>query len=139
MIQRSFKRGSVGAWSVTGYEKWGADMKVVNWDNDGIRNRVDHDTPFMEIALPGRRMIRLWWTPVRAYGPQVLALIYGDDTPLYWVSGGCGYNKTHAALETCFDELGKEPRGFSSSQDLYRYHVGGNFYRVPVRDWLKRS
>ena len=111
-------------------------MKPVNWDNSRIRNLVDHETPFMEIALPENRTIRLYWTKGGTYGPQVLSMIY-DDTPLYNITGGCGYNKTHAALKTCFDELERAPRGFKSSQDLYPYHVGGNFYRVPKKDWLK--
>ena len=112
-------------------------MKQVNWDNSRIRNLVDGETPFMEIELPERRRIRLYWTKGGAYGPQVMALIYGGDDVLHETTGGCGYNKTHAALETCFDELGRMPRGFDKTQDLYPYHVGGNFYRVPKKDWLK--
>jgi hypothetical protein len=114
-------------------------MKKVNWDNAAVRNRVDHDTPFLVLDLPDRRCIKLWWTPGGAYGPQVLALIYGRDTPLYWVTGGCGYSKEHAALEMCFHELGRAPRGFSDTQSLFGFHVGGNYHRVSRRDWLKYS
>jgi len=116
-------------------------MKKVNWDNSRIRSLVDRETPFMEIEFlaldTGEHMIRLYWTKGGAYGPQVASLIYGGDDVLYSVTGGCGYNKTHAALETCFDELGHAPRGFDKSQDLYPYHVGGNYYCVSEKDWME--
>jgi len=113
-------------------------MKPVNWDNSRIRNLVDHGTPFKEIELPERRTIRLYWTKGGEYGPQVAALLYGGEDVLYEVTGGCGYNKEYSALEYCFHELGKAPRGFKRhDQELYNYHVGGNFYRVPKKHWLK--
>jgi len=115
-------------------------MKKVNWQSSRIRNLVDGSTPFIEIALPERRTIRLWWTKGGAYGPQVMAILYGhgDGDALYTVTGGCGYSKQHAALETCFWHLGRAPRGFDRyDQDLHRYHIGGNFHRVPVKDWLR--
>jgi hypothetical protein len=121
--------------------KWqprkGEKMKKVNWESSRVRNLVDGETPFMEIDLPERRAIRLWWTKGGAYGPQVMAILYGDEDALYTVTDGCGYSKTHAALEECFRELGRAPRGFERhDQDLHRYRVGGNYYRVPVKDWM---
>jgi len=114
-------------------------MKKVNWQSSRIRNLVDGSTPFMEIALPEKRTIRLWWTRGGAYGPQVMAILYGhgDGEALYTLTSGCGYSKTHAALEECFMELGRAPRGFKHlNQYLHSYLVGGNYYRVPVKDWL---
>ena len=112
-------------------------MKPVNWDNDRIRNRVDHDTPFMVIDVPDRRQIRLYDTPGGAYGKQVMAVLYGGDDVLVTTTGGCGYDKTSAALDECFSELGRMPRGFKwRDQRLDGYHVGGNYYRVPVKDWM---
>ena len=111
-------------------------MKPVNWDSDRVRNRVDHDTPFMVLDVQGDRQIRLYGTPCGAYGPQVMALLYGGDDVLVTTTGGCGYDKMHAALERCFSELGRAPRGFKwHDQRLYAFHVGGNYYRVPVKDW----
>ena len=116
-------------------------MKPVNWNNSRIRNLVDHETPFTEIDLPERRIIRLWWTKGGMYGPQVMALIYHvgpNEEPLYTITSGCGYDKTYHALEECFCELGKMPRGFKcTDQSLHGFHVGGNYYRVPTKDWMK--
>ena len=112
-------------------------MKKVNWENSRVRNLVDHETPFVVIDCPGGRCIKLWWTRGGMYGQQVMALIYGDDTPLHSFTDGCGYNKEHAALEECFSELGRAPRGFKKTQNLYPYHIGGNYHRIPKKHWLK--
>lgn len=112
-------------------------MKKVNWDNSRIRNLVDHETPFVVLDVPDGVQIRLYWTKGGMYGPQVLALIYHHvDGVLYEFTDGCGYNKEHAALEYCFSELGRMPRGFKEHQNLYPYEVGGNYHRVPKKDWL---
>ena len=117
-------------------------MKNVNWYNSRIRNLVDHETPFKEIDLPGGYTIRLWWTKGGMYGPQVLAIIYGlgeehEDFPVYSITDGCGYSKEHHALDECFSHLGRAPRGFEKTQRMFPYHVGGNYYRVPRKHWLK--
>jgi len=113
-------------------------MKPVNWDNSRIRNLVDHETPFKEIELPERRTIRLYRTKRGNHGRQVVAFLYGEDGVLYEITNGYGYNKEYSALEYCFHELGKMPRGFRRhDQELYNYHIGGNFYRVPKKHWLK--
>ena len=113
-------------------------MKKVNWNERNCK-LVDNSTPFKVIALPENFEARLYWTKGGTYGPHVKVFLYGfgnDDYPKTYTTGGCGEG---AALDAVFCELGRKPRGWNGEGDdvPYRYYIGGNYYRVPKKDWLK--
>ena len=115
-------------------------MKPANWNNARLRQLVDNETPFIEIACPDNITIRLWWTTGGAYGLQVVTVIYGPDDgyPVTEKTNGCGYSKPNEAIEVAFYHIGMMPRGYRVGSGMpERYHVGGNYYRIPRKHWMK--
>lgn len=97
-------------------------------------------TPFAFINTPCGN-VRLWWS-LRAgtYGHQVYAFAIGEDGKgHFYKTGGCGYDKEAAALEWAFRTLGKQPRGMRLGGESvpHEYKIGGNFYRIPKKHWIK--
>jgi len=114
-------------------------MKKIDWSKaDRIKKLVDTEIPFKEVSLPGNVTARLYWRKGGAYGWQVCIVLYGWKEDSYsYTTGGCGYCKEGAALDRLADLTGKDIRGRSYGNKLDSHHIGGNFYKVPVKDWMK--
>jgi hypothetical protein len=104
------------------------------------RNIQDASAPFKVIDMPGGRSIRLYWTPrAGMYGHQVLAVWYENNSLAgEYITGGCGYCKEGAATWYALRALQARPRGGCRDNELnYKYHVGGNYYRITKKDLMK--
>lgn len=97
-----------------------------------------NETPFAVIDFNGVE-IRQYWTGSNknTYGFQVLTCIFFGTDFYEESSTGCGYCKASQGLELAFRHLGKIPKGHGHDRISHKYHVGGNFYKVPNKDIRK--
>ena len=103
------------------------------------RKLVDTTTAEVVIAM-GNYEIRQYWTKGGVYGPQVLTCIFGDYPNFFeHKTSGCGYCKLSAGLEAALQHVWLKPRGMQLGCERInrKYHVGGNFYKVPKKDIVK--
>lgn len=110
-----------------------------------VKNVIYNETPFKVISF-GEYEIRLYWSKKGVYGYQVIMVLWGSwdektESFLkgYFKTNGCGYSKEDSAIEKAFRAIGKKPKGMALGSESinYKYHVGGNFYKVPVKDARK--
>lgn len=109
---------------------------------DSVWNSIKHETPFKVVSF-GPYELRLFWVSPRGmYGPQVLAVAYGSHG-YCWSdkTGGCGYSKECAAMESFWRACGYHPRAndYFHSEIHHSYRKGGNYYKVPKRDILRNK
>lgn len=120
----------------------------MNW------NTIDkscESVPFVVVDTPEGN-IRLWWSlRPGTYGNQVYGFAINLDkcekdgtigkanAGHFYKTGGCGYCKESAALEHLLLMLNRKPRGMNLGAEgiPYQYKVGGNYYKIPKKDWLK--
>lgn len=109
----------------------------MNWET--IDKRCE-SVPFVCVETPEGN-VRLWWSKNSGtYGHQVYWFAIGaDGVGHFGKTGGCGYCKESSALEWAFRAIGKKPRDMRLGGEgvPYQFKMGGNFYRIPKRDWLK--
>lgn len=120
-------------------------MKILLESKDipnSVFNAIKNETPFKVVQF-GPYELRLYWvSPNGTYGPQVQAVAYGPDGYCWeYKTGGCGYCKESTAMEMFWRDCGYHPRenDYLHSEINYSYRVGGNFYRVPVKDILRNK
>lgn len=99
------------------------------------RKLMDNETPFKVIQI-GDIEIRQYWTAKGVYGHQVLTCIFGMYPEFHeYKTSGCGYDKSASGLEWAWRILGKRPFKVQENDSrMNAYHIGGNFYQVPVND-----
>ena len=64
----------------------------------------------------------------------------GREGAFYDITTGVGYCKRSTATYRAMTHAGVIPRGMQGAgqRDLdHKYHVGGNYYRVPAKDLVK--
>lgn len=116
----------------------------MNWET--IRTRCE-STPFVCVETPTGN-IRLFWSKrAGTYGHQVygFAIDMGAGEKAqqpegrFYKTDACGFCKESQALHMLFMSLGYAPRGMRLGSEgvPHKYRVGGNYYRIPKRDWLK--
>jgi len=91
--------------------------------------KLKETTPDMFIRLGKADTIMLYWLK-RRYSWQVAVIVNKDHEYIgdYTTSGG-NFNKEVAALERAYEMLNVMPK-----HNLSQYHVGGNYYKVPVKE-----
>lgn len=108
--------------------------------------RACGETPFREILLHDKGMIRLYWTTrPGTYGYQVHAIVhkYTEDGNIFVAhskTDGMGYCKESEAYWRALRFLGiktREDKDPCSSGIAHKYHIGGNFYKVPKSEIVK--
>ena len=94
-----------------------------------IRRIREKLTPEYFIKM-GDAVIQAYWT-----GKQFIAVIFVDHEYVGFVSSeGYGTNKCADVLHDAFYYLERAPKGYHYSATLFRYHKGGNYYLVPLRE-----
>ena len=121
-------------------------MKNATQIYDQVKKSCD-TVPFKEIEFSGKATVKLYWSKRQgATGYQVHTIIHNFQGPEvvmgYFKTNGYGYCKESAAYWQALRTLGimtKEDknRGHGSSGINHKYHIGGNFYRVPVSQTVK--
>jgi len=98
-----------------------------------IRWLRNEETPFMSLRI-GADSVELYWIK-RCADYQVVWISYKEGTlSAYGSTSGGNYNKTDASLDDGFLALGKGPKGWYEGGPVHKYHVGGYFYKVPVKE-----
>lgn len=110
-----------------------------------IKGAIDNETPFKVIKM-GQYEIRHYWSKKGTHDFQVYSVAYGPWNPetesricAYHKTGGCGYDKEANGFAHICRMIGVKPKGMvlDSEGINQKYHVGGNFYRVPKKDLRK--
>jgi len=110
-----------------------------------VKTTIDNETPFKVIKM-GEHEIRQYWTKKGVYGSQVITILWGPYNEKtescligYDKTGGYGYCKESAGFDAALLLIGKKPKGMTPGSEgiNHKYHVGGNFYQVPVKDLRK--
>jgi hypothetical protein len=117
----------------------------MNWNT--IDQRCE-STPFVVCETPTGN-VRLWRSKRQGnYGYQVYGFaididncpdVSSDSAGHFYKTDGYGYCKKSSALEYLFRQLGHKPRDMHLGSEgiPHRYRVGGNYYRIPKKDWVK--
>ena len=110
-------------------------MKKIEWStNTQVRNLEDNNTPFMDIDIvmgDVHANARLYWTKGGAYGPQVQTVLRAEGDSFGEKTSGCGYSKRGHAISNLLGHLKCKPSYWKDGSDnLYEYHVGGNYYKI---------
>ena len=111
----------------------------MNWDT--IRKSCE-STPFALIQFPNHRIALFWSKRPGQMGHQVCgALVTDGSKTVFNKTSGCGYSKDEACLEALLRAAKLSFEGHCRDNPLhsmYRYRIGGNYYRIPkkaVRVW----
>jgi hypothetical protein len=115
-------------------------MKKIDWaKNLQVAKLEDNNTPFMELDIvmidinnvPLNANARLYWTGKGMYGQQIQTVLRVGGESFGEKTTGCGYSKKSHALTSLFEHLKISPsKWHSNSDNLFDYHVGGNYYRI---------
>ena len=96
--------------------------------------KLKEETPEMFIQVGKIGVIQIHWLKHKA-GRRAVAIIFRDQQYLgIRVAKGCGHDKMETVLDSAFQALGKMPRGWNYSPCNVRYHKGGNYYYIPVKE-----
>ena len=121
-------------------------MKNATTIYDRISKSCD-SVPFKEIQFTGRALIKLYWTKRQgSLGYQVHCVVHdftGENVKMhYFKTGGFGFCKdsdSYWRALRCLDLMTRQDKGAvkgGASID-HKYHIGGNFYRVPKSEQIK--
>lgn len=98
-----------------------------------VKNILRNENPSHVIEMGGYTIKLFDCSKTGVNGWQKLAVCFNaPNKPMTFKTNGYGYCKTGSVLDSIFHTIGIKPKGFTEgSSELYEYHVGGNFYRVP--------
>lgn len=95
-------------------------------------------TPFLFATIGEKNYIKIYRTKrAGLYGHQVYGIGFFNKNFSFVKTSGCGYNKADHALELILEELKITIKGvsiYSASDDIKKYHIGGNHYYIPLED-----
>jgi len=110
--------------------------------NKQVREVIDNETPHIVCEF-GNYELRVYWCGKSGmYGWQCMTVVFKDHSfHGHYKTGGCGFCKTSEAVEQGFRMSGKMPKGYAHGGGTYgipyKYHIGGNYSKVPVKDLRK--